>query len=401
MPSPIPSSTGVRLARAFLGYMAGVALLITLVPFDFTSPQALRLYFGGHPADVLSNILLFMPLGFLAPLSFPRTRSRPFALILGAALFSVALEGAQCFLPSRFPALPDVLANTGGAAIGVWFEHRLGRRMQLTPGIVGALGLELPLMGLVYLLIPLLWLDALAAGGDGRRLVLAGLIGLAGGVILVAVYRHRLGPGGATSGQRFAAVAGLWFLVGGVPAVLRHPARMLALAVVLTLVMVLALGRLKAPAADRRFELRTLHRVFPLLGLYLLLLAGWPPWRRVRPWRFGLAGWESAGTVEILRGLELFAGFTVLGYAVAEMRGRAELRFRQSVWTVLAVALGVAVAVESVAGFRGGADLTRAVGAVLAAIYGGGLYHLQRSRIRALLRPAPASTAEPAVRLAA
>ncbi|MGH7529179.1 MAG: VanZ family protein [Gemmatimonadales bacterium] len=66
-------------------------------------------------ADVLVNILLFLPLGAaLAVAGVPLSRC-----VLGGALLSAGIEVAQFYVPGRDPSLGDVLANTLGSGLGV------------------------------------------------------------------------------------------------------------------------------------------------------------------------------------------------------------------------------------------------------------------------------------------
>ena len=71
-----------------------------------------------EPADVLQNILMLVPLGFVA--AFPaRSAARGIgtALLAGFAV-SVAGEWTQLYSHGRFPSATDVAANVMGAAIG-------------------------------------------------------------------------------------------------------------------------------------------------------------------------------------------------------------------------------------------------------------------------------------------
>jgi hypothetical protein len=134
-------------------------------------------------------------------------------------------------------------------------------------------------MGLVYLLVPLLWVSGLAATGEPHRLLLAGLLGLAGAQVLGAVYRHRLGPADALPLGRVALGAGAWFLVGAVAGLATAPLAVAGgSAVIAGATWVWGSERRPANALERRFEAETLRRVTPVLALYLLLQVSWPPW---------------------------------------------------------------------------------------------------------------------------
>jgi hypothetical protein len=65
-------------------------------------------------ADVLINVLLFVPLGAAlaaAGVSQPRC-------VLGGALLSAGVEFAQLYIPGRDPSLGDVVSNTVGSGVG-------------------------------------------------------------------------------------------------------------------------------------------------------------------------------------------------------------------------------------------------------------------------------------------
>lgn len=66
--------------------------------------------------EVLANVALFVPVGVL--LAFAAPRLRLWQVVVIGALMSGLIETVQAFMPSRFPTLSDVLANTSGAAIG-------------------------------------------------------------------------------------------------------------------------------------------------------------------------------------------------------------------------------------------------------------------------------------------
>lgn len=71
--------------------------------------------------DIVQNILLFMPFGFLGYLSLVAKRSRlklAAIVAMGAAL-SAFVEFLQTFSETRWPALSDVVCNTTGTALGL------------------------------------------------------------------------------------------------------------------------------------------------------------------------------------------------------------------------------------------------------------------------------------------
>jgi hypothetical protein len=126
--------------------------------------------------------------------------------------------------------------------------------------------------------------------------------------------------------------------------------------------------------------------------VYLVMLSVTPIVGGVGAWVMGL-GFPGVATewtkTEILRLLECVAAFTLLGYMVAEHRGRVLTRFRLVVPRLLTVVSATSVIGEGLRGFHAahGASLARLLLLVVAGLYGGWLYHLQRRHVLALIRP--------------
>jgi glycopeptide antibiotics resistance protein len=77
-------------------------------------------WFGYNKLEFSANVLMFVPLGFLTALMLP-TKLWWLALVLCPGL-SVAIEFTQsALLSSRFATLSDVIANSIGAVIGIFF----------------------------------------------------------------------------------------------------------------------------------------------------------------------------------------------------------------------------------------------------------------------------------------
>ena len=92
--------TGIafRLAR-YVSEHSGISLTTSYAVFEF-----------------LANIALFVPLGLLLVAAWPRSNAWV-VLLLGYSA-SATIELVQTMLPSRYPTLSDVVANTIGTAIG-------------------------------------------------------------------------------------------------------------------------------------------------------------------------------------------------------------------------------------------------------------------------------------------
>lgn len=336
--------TGERLATALVGYFALIILVITLSPFDL-GLRVLKLSLRMKPSDMLMNIALFLPLGFLL-CSLGDTRSRIRRTILAAATFSLALEMMQIFIRSRYVSPIDVLTNTAGAYAGAVLRTHVERLRLWRPALVSRTGLDIPLVGLLYLLVPQMWLSTAGMAGDPWRGAGTALLLVAAGIVVSSLTEHR--------------------------------------------------------DRERRFEADTLRRFIPVFAAYLVAAALWPPSRQLVSWH-GAVGFldrlGNAGITDILRLLEHVAGFTLIGYALAEWRGRLEISLASDLPRVAGVALGFAMALEIAQGVLSGpgASVLRGALAVSGALYGTTVYHLARDHVRALRGMADA----PAERVAA
>ncbi len=89
--------------------------LINIVPFRvFTETWVM----GGNKqmTQVIANILMFVPLGFVAPAAFPKIRSWWKTALL-SALFSFSIEFVQYFI-GRCADVDDWMLNTAGGIVG-------------------------------------------------------------------------------------------------------------------------------------------------------------------------------------------------------------------------------------------------------------------------------------------
>ncbi|MBD0318842.1 MAG: VanZ family protein, partial [Gemmatimonadetes bacterium] len=107
------------LARAALFLVIGLILAATLLPTGTVRVEGgwVRCLVCGSrgTADVIANLLLFLPLG--AALALLRGTGKQ--TFLFAAVLSTSIELAQEYVPGRQSSLPDVLLNTAGALLGV------------------------------------------------------------------------------------------------------------------------------------------------------------------------------------------------------------------------------------------------------------------------------------------
>jgi glycopeptide antibiotics resistance protein len=386
------ANTGGRLAIALLAYMLAVTLIVTLLPFRFRAPQQWHVLATGDLRDLVANVLLFIPLGFLyrAARPSPRRGLAVSVFFVGAAV-SALIESAQLFVSARDASVLDVASNALGAWLGACAFDRIAR-FGSNGRLLGWLALELPIMGLMYLLVPLLWVSSLASRGELLRYAALLLLGIFGAILLGGVQRHYRSRSRPAAPAAAPAFAGAWFVAGTFPLLPSRPLYMLTgAAVIAASCWCMMRSTTRRETSDRRFEVPLLKTAAPFYAIYLALIMAAPLTGDIVAWRLWLGFPGSAShQTEIVRLLELVAAFTLLGYMVAEFRGRAISYFRSALARVLGWAVTLAMAAEALRGFqwRGGASVARGLILALAAVYGGWLYYLQRAHAMNLLSQA-------------
>lgn len=382
-----PEST---LGTALLIYMVLIVFLITLFPFDFRIPAKIHIKILTNPADFMANIVLFIPIGFLFKLSRRAGRD---VLCLKALfwgfLLSISIEFTQLFIPGRYTQVIDVITNCLGSWLGAILLVLL--KGQLSGERAGKLfSLELPLMNLVYLLLPLMWLNGLSIGAEAARLWLLLLLGLFGTAVLCSISIYRFRNTGALSFAKLSFFAMSWFLVATLPVLLKFP-----IPIGIFTISVGILARLIAQISkahktgERRLELPTLKRLLPLFLLYLLLLVIWPTTSPIGAWLFKTDFDKLAFNKRIIftfRFIELIAAFTLLGYMIAEMRGRKNESAGKTLGWIFFTALICSIIITIIGGYPPliRSSILKIVLITAAAMYGGIIYRLQLAAIQRL-----------------
>lgn len=376
-----------RLGQAVTNYLIVTIGIITLVPGTFRWPSAWRLTGFVTVSDLVQNVALFVPLGFALAFSGGR------ALLVGAAI-SLVVEVTQVFIPGRFPSPVDFATNTAGAGLGAVVYQAISSQLGRASQGAGIKALDLPLMGTVYLVVPLVWLVGLSWPADPGRLVLVSLPLLAGAIVLASVSRHHLEARGV---RRWvgAAAAGGWAAVALLPGWHQAP----------WWIAVVSVGVAAATAAmaflvaaqeplGRRFEGATVRRAVLPLAVFVLLAAAWPLGDLAVGGGWSL-GWSSDSGAQsrhtILQILELMSGSVVIGYGIAEARSRAVEPIERTRWILALFSLGISVGVEAVRSSQSPYGASLVEGALLAdaTMFGGNLYWRQREYVLALLGRVP------------
>lgn len=141
--------------------------------------------------DLITNVLVYLPLGFLLTLALtglPGRYTAPALATLLASAVSFCLESLQTWLPARVPSNLDLACNALGGLIGATLALRAGRRFfprlalwqQRLVAPVPQAELGLTLLGL-WLLVPLSPEILLFGAGDLRQ-----TLGLPGAVPFAA-----------------------------------------------------------------------------------------------------------------------------------------------------------------------------------------------------------------------
>ncbi len=369
---PQVPDTGRRLGVLLLAYQVIALLVIVLAPFQFgpasgTMPQLLGPH-EGLLADLTLNVVLFLPAGFLLH-RLLRGRLGILAVLGLGALASFAIEWTQLFLPGRYSSWTDVLANGLGAGIGAWGSSLFRRWVGDGAGLVGRLFLDLPLVGFTWLMVPACW--SLALGGSaGVPATLSASVAVA--FALTAAARSTSVPE-RPIGLRLWLLFLAWSAVALLPLAARAP-RLLLVAVPAGL-CVLPLADLLLRAMQR-IERRVEPRAVWMTALLLLPLLVATTFPGMVP---GLAAGKGAAQQAILRWLGAFLATTVLGYLLAEARGRTDRG-----WPAIATPPIVVAMLLAGFGSRGDAPFRAALPAAISAALGALLFERQRAHVVAL-----------------
>ena len=137
---------------------------------------------------------------------------------------------------------------------------------------------------------------------------------------------------------------------------------------------------------ERRLELPTLKRILPLFLVYLLLLVIWPTTSPIGAWLFNIDFQELVFNKKIVftfRFIEFIAAFTLLGYMIAEMRGRKNESVGKTLGWIFFTTLIVSIIIEIIRGYPPliRSSILEIVIITAAALYGGVIYRLQLAAI--------------------
>lgn len=189
----------ILLARYLALAWCGLVIYASLHPFSGwydTGISPFAFLEGAWPRywtafDLVTNVAVYLPLGFFLTLAFNRVPGRftaPVLAVVLAAALSFGLEAVQTWLPSRVPSNVDLASNACGGLLGALAATAVGPRIfvriaawqQRLVAPVTHAELGLTLLGL-WLFVPLSPETLLFGAGDLRQ-----PLGLAGAVPFAA-----------------------------------------------------------------------------------------------------------------------------------------------------------------------------------------------------------------------
>lgn len=378
------------IGASLLVYFICIVFLITLIPFDFKSPENIEISWRLESGiTMVANIFLFIPIGFLFALT-QNSNKAPFCFqALGfGLLLSLFIEIAQVFVHGRTSSVIDMLTNGFGAWAGAisvgYFRNKLSENRTAR-----LFSFELPLMNIVYLLIPLIWLNCMATGDEAARLWILVLPGLFGTGVLSLIYVHRFRGLNQYSLNKFSFLVLTWFIIASIPALINFPIQVATFGICACLITQIFVRFLqKNHISEKRFELPTLKKLFPLFIIYLLLLTLWPTTLALQNWQSHYHLFEFAFNKRVVftfRFIEIIAAFTLLGYIMAEMRGRRKESIFETFGWIYLIALCASVLMEILRSFPPPFTFNVFEMALLigASLYGAFIYRLQMKAIQA------------------
>jgi glycopeptide antibiotics resistance protein len=147
--------TRTRRRRLLLFFVVAVIVVITMRPWStfvghshWDLVEWVPFINGIYPFDIVANILLFTPFGLVC--GWSRRRRPVVRSVLAGALLSMAIELYQVYCHGHFPAMTDVLMNSGGAWLGARLAWRYSPRPARVADVPQSAQDAAPLKGVPY-----------------------------------------------------------------------------------------------------------------------------------------------------------------------------------------------------------------------------------------------------------
>ena len=335
-----------------LSYTLFIVLVVTLTPFNFHFSKDFPISWNVTQIDIITNIILFIPPGFMYIFLWGNEiNSYCLKALFCGLMLSTFIEFLQLFLSGRCTSITDVMANGSGAWMGAFVCERLKLRMEKYSAEISLL--EVPLVTIVYLLLPLLWINSLTIWEFTNSLWLSLMLGIIIVIIFSAIYSFRLKPTGRIKSLTLSVLTGMFFSVASYHKFTTSPVFTSVVAVSLSISFLLLSYYWKTvDKNNRRFEIPVLKMILPAYLFYMISQTILPLYPFTVKWAFGI-GFSTNSTLSILQSAKHIGAFTILGYILAEIRGRGKkLPLWRSVLKLSSICLLFAVGFELILSFH-------------------------------------------------
>ena len=101
-----------KISSLIIGNTTKLADMISLIPFYFLFDR-----YDGWLVNIIGNITMFIPVGIVWPICFPKLDSIKKTVFAGM-VFTLLIELTQLLCPERHTDIDDVILNTSGVLIG-------------------------------------------------------------------------------------------------------------------------------------------------------------------------------------------------------------------------------------------------------------------------------------------
>jgi hypothetical protein len=157
--------------------------------------------------------------------------------------------------------------------------------------------------------------------------------------LIITVFKNRLRKSNDLSINRFSLLIFIWILISSAPAGLKYPLEAGITIIVMTISSNLFMRTSKFAHSylnkERRYEVTALKKILPLFILYILLLFLLPSGSDYHLLQFKSESGSHLKTFFLLRFMEQMGACTILGYLIAELRGRKTEPFSRTLLVVV------------------------------------------------------------------
>ena len=111
-----------KIGTLTVGFTEAPSDMISIIPFNFLFDR-----YDGWQINIIGNIAMFIPVGIVWPVCFPKLNDIKKTVFAGIGLI-LFIELTQLLCPSRHTDIDDVILNTTGVLIGACIVFAVRRR---------------------------------------------------------------------------------------------------------------------------------------------------------------------------------------------------------------------------------------------------------------------------------